>query len=1052
MSDWFESLSTRRRKFVASMRENNFERGIHQSTVEKYADPAHFVYELLQNAEDQNATSAMFFLNRDGLIFVHDGKSFTEQDVENITGLGNSEKPQQANKIGRFGIGFKSVFAITNRPCIETRLNNSPFAFAIEDLVVPETLPQPGDVEHRTKFILPFLAGQEQSLHNTIRNKLLGLGADALLFLDHLKSICWQAGEEEVTLLCQREEGGGYCRLIQETPNATMPATHNEVAYRLYSKQVHFKDADRDLTVRLAFRIENGQLTCEPGLSTANVFFPTEEKTGLKFRLHAPFLLNDSRANIKQNNPVNVQLIRACADLLIEVLPNLRDRGLLTGEALACLPLREDDFPARDELFGSAMGDAPFRPLFEAVRTAFRTQELLPTALGSSVPHVKAAKARVSDSKPLRQLFGQPQLTALSGNTSTTPVCWISEKIAKNVTREIWDYLTKVLEIDDLDGEKVARQLDARFLETQTDEWMVRFYEFLNDQPALWRMGRIPSLAGPLRSKPIIRVEICGGDPNRGNTSTNQITPFVGELSTPNVYLGAADRSGFRVVKPAIQQNAEALRFLMALGLKEPDVTDFVIRRVLQKYVPMSDDIKNISESQYAEDLTLIAQAIGTDVVADRNRLDVAFNNKPFIKAFNAANPNDLSWKKPAQVHLPEPELLVWFAGNPNIWYPHEEVLTHPRWDAIVNFVNCNHQTMPNTIGVKAKRPESDNHVTLVDRRGRHQRGLNRFDPDATVEEIDYALNHINIGRSRILWRLLLANIEQISGTVEESTFANYSNATQSDQLSYLGERVRTHGWLPDQASEYSGVFYIPSEIVLMQLPDEFSDDVNAQELSIKLGINQPAEEEVAEKLGVPADALAAFVIAYKRDPEITKLFDLRPAPEFPSILMPNSERRMAKVIEQALNAPDVTFEMKNRSVRVFLDGFYTDKRVYLRHFYESEDGKVLCQICCKPMPFRLYDDTDYFEAVECLKRFPTEHPQNHLALCPVCAAKYKYANGYSDDQWRNAVAESDSMEISIILAREEVKVRFVEPHLVDLKAILSAAFAKATSTKDVLK
>src|SRR5437870_9470778 len=137
MDSWFEELSLMREKFVESARENNFDKGIRHSTVEKYPDPVHFVYELLQNAEDQCATEAKFVLSADKLVFLHNGKPFTRADVENITGIGNSDKTQEANKIGRFGIGFKSVFAITDRPKIYTLLEDNPFAFAIEHLVVP---------------------------------------------------------------------------------------------------------------------------------------------------------------------------------------------------------------------------------------------------------------------------------------------------------------------------------------------------------------------------------------------------------------------------------------------------------------------------------------------------------------------------------------------------------------------------------------------------------------------------------------------------------------------------------------------------------------------------------------------------------------------------------------------------------------------------------------------------------------------------------------------------------------------------------------------------
>src|SRR5258708_3499260 len=136
MDNWFEELSLKRRRFDDSVQENEFVEGIRHSTVEKYPDPVHFVYELLQNAEDQGATEAQFVLSADSLVFRHNGNPFTRADVKNITGFGNSDKTQEANKIGRFGIGFKSVFAITERPEIYTLLEGKPFAFAIQHFVV----------------------------------------------------------------------------------------------------------------------------------------------------------------------------------------------------------------------------------------------------------------------------------------------------------------------------------------------------------------------------------------------------------------------------------------------------------------------------------------------------------------------------------------------------------------------------------------------------------------------------------------------------------------------------------------------------------------------------------------------------------------------------------------------------------------------------------------------------------------------------------------------------------------------------------------------------
>lgn len=75
-----------------------------------------FVFELLQNADDSSANSetvnVQFQLLDNYLIFSHNGKHFTDDDVEGISGIGNrvSKKDKNNEKTGYKGIGFKSVF------------------------------------------------------------------------------------------------------------------------------------------------------------------------------------------------------------------------------------------------------------------------------------------------------------------------------------------------------------------------------------------------------------------------------------------------------------------------------------------------------------------------------------------------------------------------------------------------------------------------------------------------------------------------------------------------------------------------------------------------------------------------------------------------------------------------------------------------------------------------------------------------------------------------------------------------------------------------------
>lgn len=126
---YFEALSSDR-TVNAKIMEKDSMRGLKRSVVDKYSDQAHFIYELLQNADDALATSARFIVEPSRLIFAHNGKRLfsisdpkTEnEDTENnclgdinaITSFANSNKEEAS--IGKFGIGFKSVFQYTLNP------------------------------------------------------------------------------------------------------------------------------------------------------------------------------------------------------------------------------------------------------------------------------------------------------------------------------------------------------------------------------------------------------------------------------------------------------------------------------------------------------------------------------------------------------------------------------------------------------------------------------------------------------------------------------------------------------------------------------------------------------------------------------------------------------------------------------------------------------------------------------------------------------------------------------------------------------------------------
>ena len=117
---YFEALH-RDRADSAKTLEKPSMRGIKKEVVEKYSDQAHFIYELLQNADDAQATYARFILEHDRLIFAHNGtrhfsvsnpetedadsENGTLGDINAITSIANSNKTS-ALEITACGVDF----------------------------------------------------------------------------------------------------------------------------------------------------------------------------------------------------------------------------------------------------------------------------------------------------------------------------------------------------------------------------------------------------------------------------------------------------------------------------------------------------------------------------------------------------------------------------------------------------------------------------------------------------------------------------------------------------------------------------------------------------------------------------------------------------------------------------------------------------------------------------------------------------------------------------------------------------------------------------------
>ena len=69
----FEILHNSRMEDFKTFNKRSY-RGVWSSIIDKYPESAHFVYELLQNADDAEATEVYIILRQDQMLFKHNGK------------------------------------------------------------------------------------------------------------------------------------------------------------------------------------------------------------------------------------------------------------------------------------------------------------------------------------------------------------------------------------------------------------------------------------------------------------------------------------------------------------------------------------------------------------------------------------------------------------------------------------------------------------------------------------------------------------------------------------------------------------------------------------------------------------------------------------------------------------------------------------------------------------------------------------------------------------------------------------------------------------------
>jgi hypothetical protein len=99
---------------------------IHEHLKSLDNDPKHrqrWIWELMQNAQDANATELTVSLENNNLSFSHNGVPFSEEDITHLIFHGSS-KPELIGKRGKFGTGFMTTHLLSKRVNIKGNLED----------------------------------------------------------------------------------------------------------------------------------------------------------------------------------------------------------------------------------------------------------------------------------------------------------------------------------------------------------------------------------------------------------------------------------------------------------------------------------------------------------------------------------------------------------------------------------------------------------------------------------------------------------------------------------------------------------------------------------------------------------------------------------------------------------------------------------------------------------------------------------------------------------------------------------------------------------------
>lgn len=1085
-----------------------------------YSDSNHFVYELLQNAEDAferdengkfdsetcaHADKVVIEYYHDKLVFYHNGKPFDEADARGVSSMLMGTKDRDdAQTIGRFGMGFKSVFKYTYQP----EIYSDDEAFMITRYLLPVELTDGWDYEaekkaivcklgegrsfmpffnekHLTKIVIPFLKyGKNGELievsGDDVLKKLDELNGEILLFLTHIQNLYWVNKETgkfaHITLKKdEKDENLITCRI-----EGTEYGDKEEISrYLKYSKVFNHSEMD-NAEVSVAYKLNSrADNINEVDHSAVWVYFPTRDETDLPFLIHGSFETAVSREKLMTPSTFNSDLFEELGNLIANSMVELARRKLVTQVFLrrSVIAAFEDE-----EENGTIPG------LKEKITKVFKEEGLLPDRNGEyKMPTelMLPVPFRMNDfyDKPLiGDIFdGKKGFVAFNNEREVNFTDYFNW-LVHDLGVELYKLSSLAKDLNKLAGKEVANT--GEIFETLKD-----FYDFLSDnRESLYTTRLSYSRSGSYEATIRQDIKKAWEALRKAPIILNRLNKLVpAEVDgKPAIYLSESSEY-MSVMQSALVNTSVATNFAKVLSegflIQEFNNFQYIKEKVIQKYFDNNGHLEFADHDNftdiYVEDLRQIFALIEQtgNLQAVKDMLTEAY----IIKVKPKEGDDSGKFARPKECYVPVSvegmNLNIYYSPVPYDGVEEDELEDPDNWyDFNVMAIDSEfYKENGISIDTLAKLGLIVSPVTEGRRRqdgvgDKHWVAVGEYCPELKIDSIEDNLAFIGEfpdhdlakEKSREILKMLLVIAPKLQGKKKLRKNNPYLSELRNTHV--LTASIRFYDWLYDKEMHnskpaglsrydlnpglYSGLNADKSIYKIIGFTEK---EVDGAEETLQKAQNLNRQDKMrllnwlAKDLGKQVSDPSANDDWGDDDTEEVFNPNVWTDEEFPVNRVNNIDYLIRHVQEQFYCADPTTYRKVWRQIRVSKNTKVD--RLYAIGMYTNASNTKICQMCKKPVAFIEVDQ---------IANFGIEMPQLNLCLCRECSAKYRAMRNGNKDEFkekiRKALLTMDVTEYAedySIALNDDTVLHFTQTHITEVQEILRLLMEYGTPSEN---